>query len=305
MQIERLADGWSLIDLEFIGHKQIIGSYVCYDGHEAMIIETGPSTCVSTLTAALSELQIPLDKVSHVVATHIHLDHSGACGVLAREMPKAKVYVHPFGAQHLIDPSKLIASAGRIYGDLMDFLWGEIAPVPEGRVVIVQDGDEIAGAGRRLRAIETPGHARHHHAYLDLGNRSLFAGDIAGVRLPGFAYVRPPTPPPELNLEDWDASLAKIRAIGPSFLNLTHFGQFQDVDRHLADLQKRLHDWGALVKSLMSETEDEEAIVERVRQAVHGEMQELGIDPEEYDVAASYQMGVQGYIRYWRRKLMS
>jgi glyoxylase-like metal-dependent hydrolase (beta-lactamase superfamily II) len=235
--------------------------------------------------------------------THIHLDHAGALGWLLQRLPNAVAYVHPVGAPHMVDPSRLLASASRLYGEMMERLWGEVVPVPEARLRIVRDGERIEAAGRTLLAIDTPGHARHHHAYLDEATGVLFAGDIAGVRMPGTTYVRPPTPPPELDIEAWQASLAKLRTLPIRQLALTHFGLYDDVARHLDELEARLLDWAGFTRALVEQGVSDAELMQRLRDYGNAEMQAQGADPSSYDLGAGYELIALGYARYWRKKL--
>ncbi len=292
-----------LIDLNFMGYPLAIASYLLTDGHECALIEVGPTTTLPTLWKALQTHGIAPEQVRHLLVTHIHLDHAGALGVLMERLPHAVCYVHPVGAPHLIDPSRLIASASRLYGDMMDTLWGEVRPVPAERVRVVQDGERLTIAGRTLLAIDTPGHARHHHAYLDEHDGTLFAGDIAGVRMPNTTYVRPPTPPPELDVEAWQASLAKLRALPIQRLALTHFGFFDDVARHLDELEARLLDWAQFTRQKIEQGISDSELIEALRQYGNREMAERGVDASSYDLGAGYELIALGYARYWRKKL--
>src|SRR5919202_1160010 len=195
------------IDLNFLGAKEIIASFLLLGDDAAAIVETGPATCLESLTGSLEEHGVVLEDVTGVFLTHIHLDHAGASGHVSELLPNATFYVHEVGYPHLVDPSKLVKSATRIYGESMDELWGEARPVPEDRVVILKDGEETEAAGGTLVAHDTPGHAYHHLAYLEPDSGALFAGDVAGIRQPGQSYVRPPTPPPEIDMEAWVRSL--------------------------------------------------------------------------------------------------
>lgn len=297
-----IAPGLWLIDLNFLGNPRIIGAWLLYDGKEAALVETGPASGLETLIRGIAEAGVPLNALKHLIVTHIHLDHSGAVGQLMRQLPEATAYVHPRGAPHLIDPSRLLQSASRLYGSLLETLWGETLPVPSERVVVLQDQDSVEAAGRRLVAHNTPGHAIHHHAYFVPDTGELFAGDIAGVRMPGYAYVRPPTPPPELDIEAWQQSIATLRQLNLKTLYLTHFGAYQDMEFHLNDLESRLLNWGELVREKLDAAAEEAEVIESLYQQAQSEMEALGIEPAEYDVAASYQMVAMGYIRYWRRK---
>jgi glyoxylase-like metal-dependent hydrolase (beta-lactamase superfamily II) len=203
----------------------------------------------------------------------------------------------------MVDPSRLLASASRLYGEMMERLWGEVVPVPETRLRVVRDGERIEAAGRTLLAIDTPGHARHHHAYLDEASGVLFAGDIAGVRMPGTTYVRPPTPPPELDIEAWQTSLAKLRALPIRQLALTHFGLYDDVARHLDELEARLLDWAGFTRALVERGVSDAELIQRLREYGDAEMHAQGADPSSYDLGAGYELIALGYARYWRKKL--
>lgn len=302
--LHRLTEHITCIDTQFQGRPEVIASYLFYDGDQAALVETGPASTVDNLLAGVQAAGVPLEALHQLIVTHIHLDHSGGAGVIARQLPWVKVYVHPVGAPHLVDPSKLIASASRIYGPQMQSLWGTTVPVPQENLVIVNDGDEIKISGSTLRAFDTPGHARHHHAYLDAASGLLFTGDVGGVRMPGVRYVRPPTPPPELDIEAWVASIGKLRELKATGLCLTHFGLFRgNLDWHWDDLEKRLVDWGQLVRGELERGGDENQILEQLKSQAAGEFQKLGVDPGAYDVAVSYESLVSGYVRYWKKTL--
>lgn len=301
--LHRLTEQITCIDTQFQGRPEVIASYLFYDGDTAALVETGPASTVDNLLAGVQAAGVPLEALRQLIVTHIHLDHSGGAGVIARQLPWVKVYVHPVGAPHLVDPSKLLASAARLYGDKMQLLWGATVPVPQEKIVVVNDGDEIKIPGSTLRAFDTPGHARHHHAYLDASSGLLFTGDVGGVRMPGVRYVRPPTPPPELDIEAWVASIGKLRATKATGLCLTHFGLFRgNLDWHWDDLEKRLVDWGQLVHDELERGADENQILAQLKSQAASEFQKLGVDPSAYDVAVSYESLVSGYVRYWKKK---
>src|ERR671913_2488289 len=241
------------IDLEFMDTEQVIASFLLLGEDEAALVETGPTTCLDRLTAGLKVHGVSHEDVRQVFLTHIHLDHAGASGHLSELLPNATFYVHGVGYPHLVDPSKLVKSATRIYSESMDELWGEARPVPEDRVVILEQGGETEAAGGVLVAHDTPGHAYHHLAYLEPDSGALFTGDVAGIRLPGQSYVRPPTPPPEIDVEAWVRSINYIRQIDPASLWPTHFGTYQDVGRHLGELEQRLQDWLLFVEGQMDD----------------------------------------------------
>jgi glyoxylase-like metal-dependent hydrolase (beta-lactamase superfamily II) len=293
------------VDLDFMGTRRVIASYLLLGDGGAVIVETGPTTCLDRLTAGLEKHGVSNDDVRGVFLTHIHLDHAGASGHLSELLPNATFYVHEVGYPHLVDPSKLVKSATRIYGERMDELWGEARPVPEERVVIVKEGEETEAAGGVLVAHDTPGHAYHHLAYLEPDSGALFAGDVAGIRLPGQSYVRPPTPPPEIDVEAWVRSINRIKKIGPSSLWPTHFGSYEDVERHLGELEQRLQDWLLFVEGQMDEGAEREEISEELRAKGDAEMLAEGAETtesEHYDLAGSYPMLTDGLMRYATRR---
>ncbi|MGH2478360.1 MAG: MBL fold metallo-hydrolase, partial [Ktedonobacteraceae bacterium] len=217
-KVTRLRAGLWLISLPFQGEEEIIGSYLLAGNGELALVDPGPGSTLEALLTGIREAGFDPQDLTHILVTHVHLDHAGVVGSLARRFSKAQVYVHSQGVPHLRDTSKLIASAQRIYGDRMEALWGEIEAVPEDQLKALKGGDTINIAGRRLEIHYTPGHAIHHIVGFDAHSGELFAGDIAGVRLIGSDFVRPPTPPPDLDLEDWSSSLYLIKRLHPDVL---------------------------------------------------------------------------------------
>ena len=293
------------IDLNFLGTEQVIASFLLVGDGSAALVETGPTSCLGHLESGLKAGGVSPEEVREVFLTHIHLDHAGASGHLAEILPNATFYVHELGYPHLADPSKLVKSATRIYGERMEELWGDVRPVPEDRLVVLGDGEEVGAAGGRLVAHDTPGHAYHHLAYLEPDSGSLFAGDVAGIRLPGQSYVRPPTPPPEIDVEAWVRSIENVRAIGPSTLHPTHFGSYDDVGRHLSELEQRLQDWLLFVEDQVDEGASQDEISEELRIRGDAEMLAEGAEPEEsgrYDLAGNYEMLTAGLLRYVQKR---
>jgi glyoxylase-like metal-dependent hydrolase (beta-lactamase superfamily II) len=232
--------GTWLIDLGFQGRGRVVAAYLLVDRSELALIETGPSSTLPRLLTAVRQAGFDPGRIRKVLVTHIHLDHAGAAGPLARDNPEITVYVHPVGAPHMIDPSKLLASAGRIYGDQMEPLWGEVVPVPEARVRPLEDGERLEVAGRELQVVFTPGHASHHAIFYDAEHGGAFTGDACGVRMPGTGYTCPPTPPPDLDPDAWAGSIARMRELGARRWYLTHFGPVDDAADHLGRLQPNL-----------------------------------------------------------------
>lgn len=302
--LHRLTSTITAIDLQFRSRPNVIAAYLFYDGKDAALIETGPASTIDTLVEGIQAAGVPLAALRQLVVTHIHLDHSGGAGALMQRIPHARVYVHPLGAPHLADPSKLLTSAARLYGDQMGSLWGKTQPVPKEQITVVDDGDELKLPGAALRAFDTPGHARHHHAFLDSTSGLLFTGDVGGVRMPGARYVRPPTPPPELDIDAWVASIHKLRAVKATGLCPTHFGAHRgDVEWHWNDLESRLVNWGELVRDELTKGKSEGDILVRMKNQVAAEMSALGVDMRAYDAPLSYATVIAGYVRYWNKKM--
>jgi glyoxylase-like metal-dependent hydrolase (beta-lactamase superfamily II) len=293
------------IDLDFMGTEQVIASFLLLGEDGAALVETGPTTCLDRLAAGLKEHGVSHEDVRQVFVTHIHLDHAGASGHLSELLPNATFHVHEVGYPHLADPSKLVKSASRIYGERMEELWGEARPVPEDRIRILKDREETEAAGGVLVAHDTPGHAYHHFAYLEPDSGALFAGDVAGIRLPGQSYIRPPTPPPEIDVEAWIQSINYIRQIDPNTLWPTHFGSYEDVERHLGELEQRLQDWLLFVEGQIDEGAEREEISDQLKAKGDAEMLAEGADTtqsERYDLAGSYPMLTDGIMRYVARR---
>src|SRR3954467_5007110 len=294
------------IDLGFMGTEEIIASFLLMEEGSVAIVETGPTTCIENLLQGLKDHGVAPEGIEQVFLTHIHLDHSGASGNLTELLPNATFYVQEVGYPHLVDPSKLLKSAARLYGEEnMDDLWGEVRPVSEDRLVKLEGGEEIEAAGGLLTAHYTPGHAYHHLAFYEPQSGFLFTGDVAGVRLPGQSYVKPPTPPPEVDIEAWKGSIESIRKLEPKVLCPTHFGSYEDVERHLSELEQRLQDWLLLVEERMDEGRSQENIAEELEAKGDAEMLREGADPEDaerYELAANYEMLVAGLMRYVSRQ---
>ena len=272
------------LDLRHLGRERVIGVYLLQTEDGLALNDCGPSTCVPELKARLAERGLELSDVRHLLLSHIHLDHAGAAGTLVREHPELQVHVSEIGAPHLIDPSRLEASARRLYGDEFDTLWGELAPVPEENVHTVDP--ELLG----LTCFPSPGHASHHVCYLDAAG-TLYAGDAAGVRILPSSVVVPPTPPPEVDLEAWLTTLDEIERRGPERLALIHFGVAEDLQRHLAELRERLERWSERVHSGASEEEFEELAGA-----------DLGPDRKAYQQAMPFWQSYAGLKRYWEKK---
>jgi glyoxylase-like metal-dependent hydrolase (beta-lactamase superfamily II) len=269
-----------LIDLHFGSAPQAIGVYLVDTDDGPALFDCGPTSTLETLEAGLAAQGLALTDVKHLLLSHIHLDHAGAAGSLVRRAPGLTVWVSPIGRPHLIDPSRLERSARRLYGDMFDALWGELAPVPEENVRIA-DGDVLG-----WDAFPTPGHASHHVSYLRDG--TLLAGDAAGVRMPGATYVLPVSPPPDITVEGWHETIAEIRRRAPERLALIHFGLHEDVDAHIDRLELELDRWAERVGGGMSEQD-----------FVAAGRADAGEDADLYDRVAPLWQSYLGLKRYW------
>jgi glyoxylase-like metal-dependent hydrolase (beta-lactamase superfamily II) len=293
-------DLW-LLDLQFQGTPGVVAAYLIAGREGHTLIETGPGSTLPALEQAVDAAGVAFEEITQLVVTHIHLDHAGAAGALLRRLPDARLFVHPAGAPHMIDPAKLLKSATRIYGDAMDRLWGAFEPCPADRVITLEDGAELQCGSRTLQALHTPGHASHHIAYHDPERHNVFTGDVGGVRLNGAHYVRPPTPPPDIDVEAWHASIDRIAGAAPRALDLTHFGRFDDPARHLDELRRRLDEWVAWMAGRLGEGAPPEELVRELRNASDTEIVGESADPAlalAYELATPTGMTVDGLLRY-------
>jgi len=273
------------LDLMHLGRDRVICSWVV----DGVVVDPGPASCLDALVAGLGG-----EEPRALLLTHVHLDHAGAAGVLVRRYPDLRVYVHERGAPHVIDPSRLLASAERLYGEQMERLWGEVAPVPEENVTALSGGENVEGFG----VTYAPGHASHHVVYLHEQSGDAFVGDVAGVCIPPSDFTVAPTPPPDIDLDAWRCSLDELEALGPRALCLTHFGRRGDVGAQLNAIRERLGSWGELAR-----TGDREAFVASVREQIRAAVQ--GIDAsaaEAYEQAAPADQVWAGLERYWRKR---
>ena len=291
------------IDLDFMGAGEVTAAFLLLGGSSAALVETGPSTSLESLVHGLWERGVSLRDVQQVYLTHVHLDHAAASGHLATLLPNAVFYVHEIGYRHLVDPTKLVEGATRVYGERMDELWGEVRPVPEDRLVALSGSGEAGAADGILVAHYTLGHARHHLIYHEPESGTLFAGDVAGIRLPGSSHVRPPTSPPDFDPQAWVRSIALIRRLAPRNLALTHFGAFEDVDRHLDELEHRLREWLLLVEQRVDGGYTKGEITDELRARADAELLAEGAGyggiAERYELAGRMSVFVDGLLRYF------
>ncbi len=292
------------IDLNFQGVPNTIATAVLKGPDGVALVDPGPTSCLGALNAGLAALGIGLDQVRHVLLTHIHLDHAGASGTLAALNPGVTVWVHERGARHMADPRRLIESATRLYGDMMDTLWGEFLAVAEPQLRSLTGGERIEVAGRRLEVAYTPGHASHHVSYFDVGAGVAYCGDVAGIRIGGSPFVMPPTPPPDIDLALWRASVDTVRAWRPETLFLTHFGPHGGADAHLDALLERLDAHAALARRLRATPLDEAGREQAFAAEVARDLREHLDDASAraYELAVPPDHCYRGLARYWSKQ---
>jgi len=272
-----------VIDVEHLGREHVIG---CWE-IDGALVDPGPESSLETLLAKLGG-----EQPRAVVLTHIHLDHAAATGAIVRRWPETEVFVHERGAPHLIDPTRLLASAERLYGDAMERLWGEIVPVPEENVRPLAGGETVLG----MRVAYTPGHASHHVCYLDERSGTAFVGDVAACLVPGTNLVVPPTPPPDIDIETWLDSIATVESWRPERLAVTHFGAIEDPEPHLATVRERLREEAELARELDEETYEKR---HRALVASRAPTEEAA---EELIQCVPPQYQWRGLDRYWRKR---
>jgi glyoxylase-like metal-dependent hydrolase (beta-lactamase superfamily II) len=270
-----------------------------------VIVDPGPASTLTAVVEALAGRGLTLKDASAILLTHVHLDHAGACGNIVEANPAIEVYVHERGAPHLVDPTRLVQSATRLFGADMDRLWGPMLPVPEARVRILRDRDRLVLGDRRLEVAYTPGHAVHHVSYLDEATGTMFVGEVAGLRIWNTPFVYPPTPPPDIDIEGWAASLKRVSAWHAERLFIPHFGV---TDHALAEhfdacWERLLRDRETVRRSLEEEGTDEDRALAFARGFVadlRGALQPL--DAERLEIASNPALCWYGLARYWRQR---
>jgi glyoxylase-like metal-dependent hydrolase (beta-lactamase superfamily II) len=294
--------GIYLLDTNHLGFSGTVGVYVLPGDDGYALIETGPGSTLETIKGSLATLELELKNLQAILVTHIHLDHAGAAGQLAQETG-ATLYVHERGAPHLVDPSKLLASAERIYGDSLQSQWGTILPAPKENVVAVTDGERLELVGHTVEVLYTPGHASHHVAFL-LNGETMFTGDASAIHFAGSSVIRPALPPPEVNLEIWQDSVEKMIAAKPKRLLLTHYGEVQNAETHLRQVIERNQQWAELILEGMRKGEEATRLEQRLRDLSLKELAESGASEEvihRHRVTSNDEMTVMGVTRYWQK----
>ena len=297
---------FSTLDLNWTGRPQSIASLLIPSEGVTALIDPGPESTIDTLREQLRTRGLDFRSLDAILLTHIHLDHAGATGAIVRENPQIKVYVHEFGATHMVDPSRLLASAGRLYGGDLQPLYGDCLPVPASNLRPLEGGEQITVGQVKLDVFYTPGHASHHVAYWDPDSRIAFVGDNAGIRIEGKPYLLPATPPPDIDHELWNASLETIASWNPERLFLTHFGYIDNPGEHIRLYRERLRAWAALTQELLESSESPEAAERRFIEEISRDVR--GILPAEpaelYIFNGGLGLSWRGLVRYLKKRAL-
>lgn len=289
-----------ILDLGFLGLNEAIAAFLVETSAGPVLVETGPHSVNGNLEKAVQACGYELSDIKHVFITHIHFDHAGGAWALAKS--DATIYLHPFGKQHLGEPSKLYASAKRIYQDKMETLWGRMEAIADEKLVTVEHGETIRVGDTDFVSWHTPGHAVHHIAW-QVGD-SLFSGDVAGVKI-GNGIVVPPCPPPDINIEDWLASIQLIRGLDIKSMYLTHFNKITDISAHLDALENILWDWANWMKPHFENGTEQSEIVPQFMAYTSKQLSDFGLSKsviQQYEAANPSWMSVAGLMRYWKKR---
>jgi glyoxylase-like metal-dependent hydrolase (beta-lactamase superfamily II) len=302
-----LASGIEYVDLNFQGYERVIATAVLHGADGVTLIDPGPSSCLDVLEADLARRGMSFQDVTAILLTHIHFDHAGAAGTIVRANPKVTVYVHQRGLPHLAAPERLLESATRLYGHDLGRLFGELLPVPIANLRSLEGGERLELAGRRLEVAYTPGHALHHVSYFEADSGVAFIGDVGSIRRGPDDFILPPTPPPDIDLEAWRASIATIEEWQPGTLFVTHFGPYTDVRTHFQGLLDRLDSNADLARAILlrggSDTAQAEEFRTELRRIMRQTLREVDVDA--YEIAGFFGFSYQGLARYWKKKVKS
>ena len=290
-----------LLDLDFRDTEGLIAAYLLPTDDGWALVETGPTTCRGALLAAVGRAGVSPGEVCQIFVTLIHLDLSGGMGALVDAFPRATFYAHELGVPHLIDPTRLISSARRAWGEASDVLWGTIVPVPAPRVIALKGGERFPLKGGELSVLATPGHARHHLAFFDSAIRAVFTGDGAGVRLEHSLRLRPAVPPPDLDLEALFASLDVMRRTDPKLLLLSHFGPTPNGAVDLVHYRTVVEQWRDVALAAAHEKPDLEFIAARLRSFDESDRSGATLDDRE-SLISGYDLAAGGFLRYFETR---
>jgi glyoxylase-like metal-dependent hydrolase (beta-lactamase superfamily II) len=297
-------DSTTVFDLNWMGRPHAIGAILLESvGHYA-VLDPGPASTLETLRAQLRARGLSVSDLEAVLLTHIHLDHAGASGTLLRENPNLRIFVHSKGAAHLTDPSKLLASAGRLWGDDLGRLFGETLPVSEQNIQIIDGGETVLVGTRKFEVAYTPGHASHHVTFFDKQEGVAFVGDTAGIRIANGPYIMPATPPPDIDLAVWEQSFAAILERQPAKLFVTHFGYAENPPKHIAAFRERLHLWAGITEKALQSTSELEVALQLFLEQTQMEMLQYlsPADAEQHAFTAGLPLSFLGLARHIRKR---
>lgn len=294
----------SILDTDWLGRSRSIAAVLLESGGHIAIIDPGPASTLPKLRELLSAHGLTTANLNAILLTHIHLDHAGATGALVGENPNLEVYVHKAGMAHMADPAKLLASADRLWPGQLQFLFGETLPVPFGNLRMLKGGETLSLGKRNLDVVYTPGHASHHVSYFDASDGTAYVGDTTGFHLEGNPYAAPLAPPPDINLEAWNASLDAILARRPARLLLTHFGYSNNPAAHIAEYRENLHRWATLVGDILRSVSNEKAAMERFVEKTAAEIRERvsGTEVDHYLFNVGLNLTWLGLARYHKKR---
>lgn len=306
--VEELPGGILQIDTRTAGLSKVTAGYLIPASRPALI-ECGPALTVDAVVDALTRLGLDPGDLAYLVISHIHLDHGGGAGDVAQAFPGATVVVSEIGAPHLVDPTKLNASSRRVYGDLMDSIYGECTPIDDRRIRGVDDNETLdLGGGRILDLLATPGHAKHHISMLDRETGALFVGDSVGVKVPGTGPLRPATPPPDFDLDLAQRSIRRYQEIAPERVYLAHYGAIDPPQESLGDAANRMAAWAEVAREAVREHDELDHVVETLTARFDSDVELADDDPEaqqRLDILAGYRSNAMGLQRYWRKRFES
>jgi glyoxylase-like metal-dependent hydrolase (beta-lactamase superfamily II) len=300
-----VAPGISAIDTRMAGRAKVTSAYLLHADQPALI-ETGPTTSVEAVVGGLESLGLGPEDLAHIIVTHIHLDHAGGVGRLAARFPRARVWVHDRGAPHLANPTKLVKSAGRVYGEeRLRELFGPVDPTAPDRLSAVSEGDRVSLGNRDVEVMYTPGHASHHISLIDSATGALFTGDALGIHLPDVGVLRPATPPPDVDVELSVTSIERIKTRTRSVLMFSHYGPVEQTEE-LCDIAiSRLRKWAGIVREAMEGTSELDRIAQILTERTASEFDSAreGADQlDRYDLLADMRINAAGLVRYWEKR---
>jgi glyoxylase-like metal-dependent hydrolase (beta-lactamase superfamily II) len=303
--VEELPGGILQIDTWTAGVSKVTAGYLI-QGARPTLIECGPSLTVDRVIDTLARVGLDPDDLAHLVVSHIHLDHAGGAGDVARAFGSATIVVSDIGARHLVDPSRLNASSRRVYGDLMDVIYGDCTPIDAERITGVGERTRLdLGGGRALDLFATPGHAKHHISALDSDTGALFVGDSVGVRTPDTGPLRPATPPPDFDLEQAQTTLRRYRELDPQRIYLAHYGAIDPPQKSLVDASERLAAWAEVARDAVAEHDELDHVADTLARRF---ATDIAPPPDDHDaeqrvkILGGFRSNAMGLLRYWRKR---